>query len=214
MTFRIPLAIMNNYGGHPLELTLEVNQIPEAVSALFHTLFLHRTSAKLHIVDNQVISGKLGMSDVECDFIDLTYVRVSSELLAGEIQTPIQAFKDALHATKATNGEITLEYFTTDHFRSWEIWPVKVTIVTPSSESERQQCRKNVSKQVAEKIIFINKEINKHRFIPRMYPNDLKMTYETNFTDVTPYAYKIDWKPKQEGSTILKSIMSYGNFFK
>lgn len=55
--------------------TLEGRQVEEAVSSLFHTLLFHRTLGKFHYKqEGNYCVGTVGYEDVDCDFIDLTYV--------------------------------------------------------------------------------------------------------------------------------------------
>lgn len=54
---------------------LEGRQVEEAVTSLFHTLLFHRTLGKFHYKqEGNYCVGTVGFEDVECDFIDLTYV--------------------------------------------------------------------------------------------------------------------------------------------
>lgn len=47
----------------------------EAVLSLFHTLLFHRSTGKFHYKnDNTYAVGTIGFQDVDCDFIDFTYV--------------------------------------------------------------------------------------------------------------------------------------------
>jgi len=49
--------------------------VEEAVSSLFHTLLFHRTLGKFHYKqEGNYCVGTVGYEDVDCDFIDLTYV--------------------------------------------------------------------------------------------------------------------------------------------
>jgi len=57
------------------EMALEGRQVEEAVSSLFHTLLFHRTLGKFHYKqEGNYCVGTVGYEDVDCDFIDLTYV--------------------------------------------------------------------------------------------------------------------------------------------
>lgn len=54
---------------------LEGRQVEEAVSSLFHTLLFHRTLGKFHYKqEGNYCVGTVGYEDVDCNFIDLTYV--------------------------------------------------------------------------------------------------------------------------------------------
>lgn len=201
-----------NYRQHHLELNAERSQIQEALSAIFHTVLLHRTTPKVQPTNKEkgVYSrGKLGMTDVVCNFIDCTYVRVTSKELQDEIQKEINDFVSALHnttsgGTKYDEGEISLEFFTRKDafFNSidngpWERWTVKVEIETPCNERERQVCRENVSSQLMEKLIYINKEMNKHEFTPG-FPVSGKLNHVYSVkSDVMTYLYQITMTPSR-----------------
>ena len=54
---------------------LEARQVEEAVSSIFHTLLFHRTLGKFtYKQEGNYTVGTVGYEDVDCDFIDLTYV--------------------------------------------------------------------------------------------------------------------------------------------
>lgn len=47
----------------------------EAVLSLFHTLLFHRSTGKFHYKNDDTYAvGTIGFQDVDCDFIDFTYV--------------------------------------------------------------------------------------------------------------------------------------------
>ena len=57
---------------------LEGRQVEEAVSCLFHSLLFHRTLGKFHYKqEGNYCVGTVGYQDVDCEFIDLTYVITS-----------------------------------------------------------------------------------------------------------------------------------------
>ena len=54
----------------------ELRQAEEITAALFHTLLFHRSLGKFHYKQEGSYSvGTVGFKDVDCDFIDVTYVR-------------------------------------------------------------------------------------------------------------------------------------------
>ena len=65
---------------------LEGRQVEEAVSCLFHSLLFHRTLGKFHYKqEGNYCVGTVGYQDVDCEFIDLTYVITS--LLSDAFET-------------------------------------------------------------------------------------------------------------------------------
>ena len=62
---------------------MEGKQVDEAVLSLFHTLLFHRSTGKFHYKnDNTYAVGTIGFQDVDCDFIDFTYVSYRQKILS------------------------------------------------------------------------------------------------------------------------------------
>lgn len=77
-----------------LEVSVEGRQIEEAMLAVLHTILLHRSTGKFHYKKEGTYSiGTVGTQDVDCDFIDFTYVRVSSEELDRALRKAVGEFK-------------------------------------------------------------------------------------------------------------------------
>jgi len=56
--------------------TVEGRQVDEAVASIFHTVLFHRSLGKFKYKQEGSYSvGTVGYEDVDCDFIDFTYVR-------------------------------------------------------------------------------------------------------------------------------------------
>lgn len=73
---------------------MEGRQIEEAMLAVLHTILLHRSTGKFHYKKEGTYSiGTVGTQDVDCDFIDFTYVRVSSEELDRALKKAVGEFK-------------------------------------------------------------------------------------------------------------------------
>lgn len=77
-----------------LEVSVEGRQVEEAMLAVLHTVLLHRSTGKFHYKKEGTYSiGTVGTQDVDCDFIDFTYVRVSSEELDRALRKVVGEFK-------------------------------------------------------------------------------------------------------------------------
>lgn len=73
---------------------MEGRQVEEAMLAVLHTVLLHRSTGKFHYKKEGTYSiGTVGTQDVDCDFIDFTYVRVSSEELDRALRKVVGEFK-------------------------------------------------------------------------------------------------------------------------
>jgi len=77
-----------------LEVSVEGRQVDEAMLALLHTILLHRSTGKFHYKKEGTYSiGTVGTQDMDCDFIDFTFVRVSSDELDRVIRKAVAEFK-------------------------------------------------------------------------------------------------------------------------
>lgn len=73
---------------------MESRQVDEAMLALLHTILLHRSTGKFHYKKEGTYSiGTVGTQDVDCDFIDFSFVRVSSDELDRVIRKAVAEFK-------------------------------------------------------------------------------------------------------------------------
>lgn len=67
--------------------------------ALLHTILLHRSTGKFHYKKEGTYSiGTVGTQDIDCDFIEFTFVRVSSEELDRAIRKTVSEFKVTIGA--------------------------------------------------------------------------------------------------------------------
>ena len=201
-----------------LEFSVEGRQIEEVVASIFHTLLFHRTLGKFHYKQEGSYSiGTVGVVDVDCDFVDFTYVRLSSEELDQSLKHDIGAFRDALRSGGGTNsGQISLEFHQKKRGRwpfpaeciPWEVWTVKLDVLTLANEHERQICREKVGEQLTEKIMDIADAMNKHEYVPKM-PNqsELDLVFNTSFQDVQPYLYKITYHTTGPSTSSVSNTM-------
>lgn len=89
-----------------LEVSVEGRQVEEAMLAVLHTILLHRSTGKFHYKKEGTYSiGTVGTQDMDCDFIDFAYVRVSSEELDRALRKAVGEFK-VWGASRDGNGSI------------------------------------------------------------------------------------------------------------
>ncbi|KFQ81183.1 Autophagy-related protein 101, partial [Phoenicopterus ruber ruber] len=155
--------------------------------AVLHTVLLHRSTGKFHYKKEGTYSiGTVGTQDVDCDFIDFAYVRVSSEELDRALRKAVGEFKvrephrglktRGLCCVLACEGRISLEFYQkkksrwpfSDECIPWELWTIKVNVVNLANEQERQICREKVGEKLCEKIINIVEVMNRHEYLPKM----------------------------------------------
>ncbi|KAH7721093.1 Protein EPG-9 a [Aphelenchoides avenae] len=87
---------MNARNQH-LQLTVECRQVKDATLCIFHTLLLHRTVGKFsYTSDVNYTLGSIGIEEVDCEQIDLTYVRVNSPELVADVDEKVRNFSDAV----------------------------------------------------------------------------------------------------------------------
>lgn len=188
-----------------LEVSVEGRQVEEAMLAVLHTVLLHRSTGKFHYKKEGTYSiGTVGTQDVDCDFIDFTYVRVSSEELDRALRKVVGEFKDALRTSGGDGlGQMSLEFYQkkksrwpfSDECIPWEVWTVKVHVVALATEQERQICREKVGEKLCEKIINIVEVMNRHEYLPKMpTQSEVDNVFDTGLRDVQPYLYKISFQ--------------------
>ncbi|XP_031318384.1 autophagy-related protein 101 isoform X1 [Camelus dromedarius] len=188
-----------------LEVSVEGRQVEEAMLAVLHTVLLHRSTGKFHYKKEGTYSiGTVGTQDVDCDFIDFTYVRVSSEELDRALRKVVGEFRDALRNSGGDGlGQMSLEFYQkkksrwpfSDECIPWEVWTVKVHVVALATEQERQICREKVGEKLCEKIINIVEVMNRHEYLPKMpTQSELDNVFDTGLRDVQPYLYKISFQ--------------------
>ncbi|CAH1972706.1 unnamed protein product [Acanthoscelides obtectus] len=186
------------------ELTVEGRQADEAVASIFHTVLLHRSLGKFFYNNEGSYSiGTLGYTDVDCDFIDLTYVCCSSASLDEMLKKEISCFSEQLRGNEGTGmGQITLEFFQKKPSRwlfqpeciPWEVWTVRLELITLNNEGQRQVCREKVGELLTDKILYITEVMNRHEYVPKMPSHsELGLIFDSSFPDVQPYLFKVNY---------------------
>jgi hypothetical protein len=76
--------VLNHYFYNFFSLqTVEGRQVDEAVASIFHTVLFHRSLGKFSYKQEGSYSmGTVGYEDVDCDFIDFTYVRICNYFIS------------------------------------------------------------------------------------------------------------------------------------
>ncbi|KHJ47981.1 hypothetical protein D918_01246 [Trichuris suis] len=194
-----------NAASQQFEITVESRQIEEAISCIFHTLLLHRSMGKFQYKEEGSFHiSTLGTEDVDCDFINLTYVRLSSEELACMLQREIVHFLDLMRTNDvASVGEISIEFYEKrrrnwlfgEESIPWEIWMVHVNVVKPVTEHQHCLMREMVGESLTDIVLSICRSINRPMYLPKMpVQSELSLVFDTRFSDVQPYLYQIRHK--------------------
>ncbi|XP_022916614.1 autophagy-related protein 101 [Onthophagus taurus] len=187
------------------ELTMEGRQVDEAITSLFHTVLFHRSMGKFtYTAEGSYSVGSVGYTDVDCDFIDLTYVCCTSPNLDKTIKKEISGFSESLRCMEGGTGmgQISLEFFQKKPNRwlfpqeciPWEVWTLRLELISLNSEDERQICREKVGEHLTDKILYITEVMNRHDYVPKM-PNqsELDLIFDTTYSDVQPYLFKLSY---------------------
>lgn len=203
------------------ELTMEGRQVNEAVAGIFHTVLFHRSLGKfLYTGEASYSVSTIGTADVDCDYIDFTYVCCTSEALDRTIKREVSSFSEQLRSSHSSGtGQISLEFFQKKHNRwpfnnetvPWEVWTIRLELVNVSTEDERQICRERVGDMLTDKVLYIAEVMNRHDYVPKM-PNQSEIgnIFDTSFPDVQPYLFKFKFNTVRPtpsvGNTMKKLI--------
>ncbi|CAK8689373.1 autophagy-related protein 101-like [Clavelina lepadiformis] len=195
-----------NANSYNVEILVERSQVEEAVLGIFHTILLHRTTGKFHYHTEKerfYSVGTVGTDDVDCEFLNFTYVRVASKVLDSMIRKQIVDFCEQLQQKTNNNlsmGTITLEFYQkrrsrwpfNDECVPWEIWNIQVTERVLATESERNIVKETTGSKLGDKVISVVEAVGRHDFVPKMPAQaDLPLVFETSLLDVQPYLFKI-----------------------
>lgn len=198
------------------ELTMEDRQINEALASIFHTVLFHRSLGKFIYSGDSYSVGTVGTADVDCDFIDFTYVCCSSPTLDRAIKKEISSFSEQLRSNESAGaGQISLEFFQRKKNRwpfpheqiPWEVWTVQLDLLDLGNEDERQMCRERVGDMLSEKILYITEVMNRHDYLPKMpAQTELDLIFDTTHPDVQPYLFKFKFSTATPATSV-KSTM-------
>ncbi|XP_011181814.1 autophagy-related protein 101 [Zeugodacus cucurbitae] len=186
------------------DLTIEGRQVDEAVASIFHTVLFHRCQGKyMYTGDAQYSIGTIGYTDVDCDFIDFTYVCCTSEGLLRTVKRAVNLFSEKLRSNESCgSGQISLEFFQKRKSRwlfqqeciPWEVWTVHLDLIKYENEDDRQMSRENVSDLLTEKVIYITELMNRSDYVPKTpSQSELDLIFDTSYPDVQPYLFKFDY---------------------
>jgi len=209
------------------EFVAEFCQVEEIVLSVFHTILFHRSTGKFHYrKDNSYTIGTVGFEDVDCQFVEFTYVKCTCNELDQFLRRHINQFKEALRNPETNRGgQISLEFyqkkknqwpFPTESI-PWEVWTIKVDTVILTNESEKESLREKLTEELGDKVCFIADLINRPEYVPKMpNENDLDIVFESKYREVQPYLHKITYSTSASsqsvGSTMRKLFRDTFNY--
>lgn len=207
------------------QLSMEGRQVDEVVACIFHTVLFHRSSGKFTYNSEESYSIRtVSYVDVDCDFIDFTYVCCESEALGRNIKREISYFSELLRGAESTSsppkGSISLEFFQKRRARwpfqpecvPWEVWTVYCELAESRNEHDMHSKHESVVEMLQDKIVFITEIINRHEYVPKMPSrSDADLIFDTSYSDIQPYLFKVHYNlsgapPTSVGNTVRKLI--------
>ncbi|VDN06731.1 unnamed protein product [Thelazia callipaeda] len=82
-----------NARSHQFQLTVDEYQVRDALSTIFHTILLHRSLPKINYTSEINFQlGSIGVEEIDCSSLNLSYVRVNSPKLVTFVQEEIDSF--------------------------------------------------------------------------------------------------------------------------
>lgn len=185
-------------------LTVEPSQIEESVLSIFHTLLVHRTIGKFdYKAEKMFCVGCIGTQDIDCEFIDLTYVRVNCDDMIHGLRQEVLAFRDSLRQKDSMrNGKISLEFYQR-HKRNWsvtdsawEIWTIDLEIAETSCDADSQKLSKEMTGEaVSEVILNVCEMMNRGEYVPQMpAQSEIGNVFDVHHADVQPYLYRVTYQ--------------------
>ncbi|KAG9509394.1 Autophagy-related protein, partial [Fragariocoptes setiger] len=86
-----------NASNHIIEIACEPHHVSEAVQAILHSIVFFRCHGKFNYKHEGSYSiGTLGFEEVNCSYLELTYVRCSSPSLVNSVDAKVKEFVDRL----------------------------------------------------------------------------------------------------------------------
>ncbi|VDD88679.1 unnamed protein product [Enterobius vermicularis] len=201
--------------------TLEIRQVRDAVSAVFHTLLLHRSMGKFNFKsENNYQVGSIGVEEVDCDSIDLTYVRVNSSKLVSYVQTEVDtfcydlekavelpstsrnltSFPSCPYGVPLCSTKISLEFFQRrkrqwlmpEEEVPWEVWQLQLDIVSITENEYFTRMKEIVADSLSDIVLSTCGAINKPQYMPKIPTrSELMKVFDDSFPDCQPYLFRI-----------------------
>ncbi|KAI6239631.1 hypothetical protein M3Y99_00554200 [Aphelenchoides fujianensis] len=92
-----------NARSRQFQLTVDSRQVRDTALCFFHTLLLHRTTGKFqYSTDKNYQIGSIGLQEVDCEEIDLAYVRVNTPELCTDVDKEVSEISEAVQLSNQT----------------------------------------------------------------------------------------------------------------
>ncbi|PAA93311.1 hypothetical protein BOX15_Mlig009227g2 [Macrostomum lignano] len=198
-----------NVQKHTFSFDLEGMEVEEVVRSVFHTVLLHRCYAKISVKEggNTWTVGAAGLTDEDCESIEVTYTRVSCDEVVNKVNQPIQAFVKQLRSGQSSErgtGSVALEFheqkrakwgvFASDPV-PWEIWIVHVNLTSFDTETARSAHRDKLTQVVTDAIFYINDTmVNPDTYKPKLArTGDFDQILDMQCPLLTPHHFRVHY---------------------
>ncbi|XP_039752898.1 autophagy-related protein 101 [Pararge aegeria] len=202
-------------------MSVEGEQVGEVLASIFHTVLFHRSSGKFTYNNEESYSIRtVSYVDVDCDFIDFTYVCCESKMLVENVEREISRFSSGLRGNAGKSspprGSISLEFFQKRRARwpfqqecvPWEVWTVCCELIGSRNEQDKRNKHENLIETLQEKIVYITETINRHEYVPKMPSrSDADLIFDTSYPDIQPYLFKIHYNLSDASSSSVSNTV-------
>lgn len=219
-----PLLAAMNARSHSIEISCDLSNVTDVAKVLVHSIVFFRTLGKFtYIQDASYLIGTLGCERVDCKQLDFTYVRCSSDILAGRIDRAVEEFTSRLDE-RSCYGILELDFYTKKAARwpfnetktNWESWVMKMQLqkTRPPSRSspfDGGHSEMNIVDSLRQHLLDIVTLVNSERFSVPSMPNQANIdeVFDPSYQDLQPYLFELSYKtsdtPERRGSAALSS---------
>ena len=139
-------------------------------------MLFHRSFGKFTYQDaSSYFIGTIGYEDVDCEYIDYTYLKAQSPQLDAALRQEVAAFSNDLRRVGQgagiagaaggdglRGGQVSLEFyqkrrrwpFAPENI-PWEVWTIRTDLVHFVNEHDRQRWQEKVGEMLADKVMYI-----------------------------------------------------------
>ncbi|CAH8550177.1 unnamed protein product, partial [Heterobilharzia americana] len=171
------------------------SEVSDVVSALFHTILLHRTLPTLDFKGGAVsYNSYLGVRDVDCKNIDLTYVCINSSQLIEKVTNAVAAFIEACTVIAIQLIQMVIKGgWLGPEASVWERWIVNICLKT-IHPNEKEAHRRQLSSQLRDELCTILEHFNSPSvYTPSLGSSQAETEHIIDFSmsDISPYRFSI-----------------------
>ncbi|KAE9414812.1 hypothetical protein Angca_004546 [Angiostrongylus cantonensis] len=176
-------------------LSLEIRQVNDAVSCIFHSLLTHRSVAKVKINSDELsyqLEKEIKPFLVELD--STVKAAPPRKLTPHNSPTPLES------AIPLLGTQISLEFFQRRprpwplpvESVAWERWILFLDIFKASSYDDLARMRVSVAESVGEIVLQLCSCINRQQYLPKMPTRtELSNVFDPSLPDCQPYLFKV-----------------------